>query len=153
MLADRLAAAVVLALRSVSVRGRWRTAVGLSTALVAGVPRLVVLARAPVVVSRCSLLGSSGLHGSVRHQCLLSGTRSSLAVHPTLVASTGSPRGGGTRFVLAAIAALVGLIFVLQGTGILPGSIMSGDPFWAFVGLALIAAALAYVALPRVRRR
>lgn len=57
------------------------------------------------------------------------------------------------RFVLAAIAALVGLVWVLQGAGVLPGSFMSGDPFWLAAGLALIAAAGAYAAWPRRRRR
>jgi len=68
------------------------------------------------------------------------------------VRSTGSTRGGGRRFVLAAIAALVGLIWVFQGIGLLPGSFMTGDSFWAAAGLALIAAALGIVAWPRLRR-
>jgi hypothetical protein len=69
------------------------------------------------------------------------------------VASTRSSRTGGTRFVLAAIAGLVGLTFIGQGLGIVPGSFMTGEPFWAVVGVVVIAAALAYVALPRLRRR
>jgi hypothetical protein len=74
-------------------------------------------------------------------------------VHPTPVASTGSSRGSGTRFVLAAIVGLVGLIFVGQGLGILAGSVMSGDPFWAVVGAVMIAVAVAYAAWPRLRTR
>jgi hypothetical protein len=69
------------------------------------------------------------------------------------VASTGTSRGDGRRFVLAAIAALIGGVWVLQGVGLLPGSFMTGDAFWAGAGLALIAAAIASVAWPRLRRR
>jgi hypothetical protein len=57
------------------------------------------------------------------------------------------------RFVLAAIAALVGLVWTLQGADLLPGSFMTGDPFWLAAGLALIAAASAYAAWPSFRRR
>jgi hypothetical protein len=57
------------------------------------------------------------------------------------------------RFVLAAIAALVGLVWTLQGANLLPGSFMTGDPFWLAAGLALIVAAAGYAAWPRLRRR
>ena len=30
---------------------------------------------------------------------------------------------------------LVGIVWILQGTNILPGSFMTGDPFWAMMGL------------------
>jgi hypothetical protein len=60
-----------------------------------------------------------------------------------LVARSGTPHPGRTRFVLAAIAALVGLVWALQGAGILPGSFMSGDPVWLVIGLGLMAAAAA----------
>jgi hypothetical protein len=59
-----------------------------------------------------------------------------------------------TRYVVAAIGAFVGLVWALQGMGApIGGSFMIGDPFWILAGLALIAAALAYAALPRLRRR
>jgi len=48
---------------------------------------------------------------------------------------------------------LVGLIWTLQGLGVLPGSFMSGDSTWAVAGLALIAAATTYALWPRLRRR
>ena len=67
--------------------------------------------------------------------------------------TSSSSRGGGTRFVLAAIVAAVGLVWLLQGIGVLPGSFMSGDPVWAVAGAAVIAAALAYAAWLRLRRR
>jgi hypothetical protein len=69
------------------------------------------------------------------------------------VTTTCSSRGNRTRFVLAAIAGLVGLIWTLQGLGVLPGSFMSGDSTWAVVGLALIAAGTTYATWPRLRRR
>jgi len=74
-------------------------------------------------------------------------------VHPTTVRDGPSARTGRTRFVVAAIAAAIGLIWLLQGVGALPGSFMSGDTSWAWAGLALIAAAAAYGAWPRLRRR
>ena len=67
--------------------------------------------------------------------------------------TTGSSRGDRTRFVLAAIAGLVGLIWTLQGLGVLPGSFMSGDSTWAVAGLVLIAAGAMYALWPRLRRR
>ncbi len=40
--------------------------------------------------------------------------------------------------VVAVLLALVGLVFLLQGVGILPGSFMTGQLFWAFVGFVLL---------------
>jgi hypothetical protein len=65
-----------------------------------------------------------------------------------------SPRRDRTRFVLAAIAALVGLVWAAQGLGAPIGrSFMIGDPFWTWAGLALVLAAVGYAAWPRLRRR
>lgn len=70
------------------------------------------------------------------------------------VADPGTPRTDRTRFVLAAIAALVGAVWALQGLGApIGGSFMIGDPFWTVAGLALVAAAAFYAAWPRFRRR
>ena len=33
---------------------------------------------------------------------------------------------------------LVGLIWFFQGIGVLPGSFMSGDPTWAYIGGTLV---------------
>jgi len=41
------------------------------------------------------------------------------------------------------LIALLGGIWLLQGIGVLPGSFMSGDPFWAVVGAILLVAAAA----------
>jgi hypothetical protein len=77
----------------------------------------------------------------------------SVAVHATAVGSQGSPRTDRTRFVLAAIGALVGLVWALQGLGAPIGrSFMVGDPFWLLAGVALIGAAVVYATWPRLRR-
>jgi hypothetical protein len=74
-------------------------------------------------------------------------------MHATPVTGDGSPGPDRTRYVLAAVVALVGLVWLGQGLGMIPGSFMSGDSFWAIAGLALVAAAIAYAAWPRLRRR
>jgi hypothetical protein len=44
-----------------------------------------------------------------------------------------------TRWIIAAVVAAVGLIFIGQGTNILPGSGgMYGDGRWAIVGVVLV---------------
>jgi hypothetical protein len=93
------------------------------------------------------------LAGFVSHQRLLSSAHLPLAAHPTPVTSTGSSRNDRTRFVLAAIAAGVGFLWLLQGIGLLPGSFMTGSATWAVVGLLLIVAAFGYATWPRLRRR
>ena len=46
-----------------------------------------------------------------------------------------------TRWAVIAVLVLVGAVWIGQGTGLLQGSsIMVGDPFWAFAGLALVLA-------------
>jgi hypothetical protein len=66
---------------------------------------------------------------------------------------SGSSRVDRSRVIVALIPALVGLIWILQGFGALPGSFMSGDMVWAWIGLGLVGVALAYAAWPRLRRR
>ena len=76
-------------------------------------------------------------------------------MHATTVKGPISPRRDRTRLVVATVAGLVGLVWVLQGLGV-PigrGSFMIGDVFWSWAGLALIAVALGYAAWPRLRRR
>ena len=46
-----------------------------------------------------------------------------------------------SRLVIAILIALVGLVWVAQGTGIIAGSAMSGSWFWAVVGVALLVVA------------
>lgn len=38
----------------------------------------------------------------------------------------------------AALLALVGSVFALQGIGVLPGSVMTGDPKWAVIGTVML---------------
>jgi len=40
--------------------------------------------------------------------------------------------------VFAVVLFLPGLIFFLQGINVLPGSLMTGDPFWARNGAVLM---------------
>lgn len=48
-----------------------------------------------------------------------------------------------TLIILGVVAILIGTVWMLQGVGILPGSVMSGDPFWARVGSGLMIGGLA----------
>ncbi len=54
-----------------------------------------------------------------------------------------------SRLVLAALFALVGLVWISQGTGAIGGSAMSGSPFWAVVGAILVVVAVVIVILER----
>ena len=47
-----------------------------------------------------------------------------------------------TLNILAALIFLIGLIWLLQGINILPGSFMTGNPQWAINGAIMMAAAL-----------
>ena len=58
-----------------------------------------------------------------------------------------------SRLVLAALVALVGLVWIGQGIGAIGGSVMTGSPFWAVVGAVLIVIALAIVVMERRRPR
>jgi hypothetical protein len=51
-----------------------------------------------------------------------------------------------------ALIALAGVIFTLQGTGVLGGSAMSGDSFWAVAGPVIALAGLALAAIGLRRR-
>ncbi len=39
--------------------------------------------------------------------------------------------------IVGAVMSLMGLVWILQGIGILPGSVMSGQTFWAYVGVGM----------------
>jgi len=56
-----------------------------------------------------------------------------------------------TRLVLAAVLALVGIIWLGQGFGFIAGSFMTGSLFWAAVGAVLISGAVLLVLLERRR--
>jgi len=54
---------------------------------------------------------------------------------------------------LGAFLLLVGLIWMLQGTNILPGSFMTGEPVWA-IAVALVAlGAISMLVVINFRRR
>ncbi len=57
-----------------------------------------------------------------------------------------------TRLVLAAVLALVGIIWLGQGLGFIVGSFMTGSLFWAGVGAVLLVLAVVIVAMERRRR-
>ncbi len=44
---------------------------------------------------------------------------------------------------LGVVLVLIGLVWTLQGAGILPGSFMTGDRLWLVIGLACVAAGAA----------
>jgi hypothetical protein len=41
--------------------------------------------------------------------------------------------------ILGGLIALVGIVWFLQGIGILPGSFMTGQAFWAVLGVVFLA--------------
>jgi hypothetical protein len=57
-----------------------------------------------------------------------------------------------TRLVLAAVLALVGLVWIGQGFGFIGGSFMTGSLIWAAIGAALLVGAAILVAGERRRR-
>jgi hypothetical protein len=40
--------------------------------------------------------------------------------------------------VVGVVCLLIGLVWIGQGTGVLPGSVMSGQMMWAIIGLVLV---------------
>jgi predicted phage tail protein len=56
-----------------------------------------------------------------------------------------------TARVIGVIAILVGALWVGQGLGYLPGSVMSGVRFWFWVGAALVLVGLALLFAARRR--
>jgi hypothetical protein len=53
--------------------------------------------------------------------------------------------------VLGVIAILVGAVWILQGSGVIPGSFMTGQRMWLYIGIivALVGVALAYNGIRR----
>ena len=58
-----------------------------------------------------------------------------------------------SRVVVAVIVGLVGLVWLGQGLGYIPGSFMSGSQFWATVGTVLLVVAVALLILEGRRAR
>ena len=49
--------------------------------------------------------------------------------------------------IVGAILDLVGTVWILQGLNVLPGSFMTGQPFWAGAGLVTMVVGLALLLL------
>jgi hypothetical protein len=45
--------------------------------------------------------------------------------------------------IVSGLLILIGSVFALQGAGILPGSMMSGDSFWLYVGIIMVIVGIA----------
>lgn len=45
--------------------------------------------------------------------------------------------------ILAGLIIAAGSIWALQGSGVLPGSVMSGESFWLYAGILMIVAGIA----------
>jgi hypothetical protein len=56
-----------------------------------------------------------------------------------------------SRVALAALLALVGVVWLGQGVGLIGGSVMTGSAFWAAVGAILLALAVAVLLVERRR--
>ena len=56
------------------------------------------------------------------------------------------------RWPLIALLAAVGLVWLGQGIGLIGGSVMSGEPFWAIVGAVMLVGA-AVLAVGAIRGR
>jgi uncharacterized membrane protein len=57
-----------------------------------------------------------------------------------------------SRLVVAIVLGLLGLAWLGQGLGLVPGSFMTGQTFWALAGVAALTAAI-YLAWGPLRRR
>ncbi len=57
-----------------------------------------------------------------------------------------------TRVVVGAVTALIGLLFAGQGLNLVPGSLMTGDRTWFWVGLVLVVLGLVSI-MTGLRRR
>jgi hypothetical protein len=56
--------------------------------------------------------------------------------------STTARRARAVRRVGAIIMIATGLVWIGQGTGLVPGSFMSRDPFWALMGVLCVGAGI-----------
>lgn len=55
----------------------------------------------------------------------------------------------GSRLIVPGALALVGAIWFGQGIGVIGGSFMTGQPFWAVVGVGCVVAAALVLRLDR----
>jgi hypothetical protein len=52
-----------------------------------------------------------------------------------------------SRLVIALVLALLGLVWIGQGTGVIGGSVMTGSGFWGVVGAILVVVAVVLAGL------
>jgi hypothetical protein len=57
-----------------------------------------------------------------------------------------------TRWIVAGVIIVLGLAWIGQGSGVIPGSFMTGDPRWTLIGAVLVAVGIV-VAWTALRRR
>ena len=57
------------------------------------------------------------------------------------------------RAIVAFILIAAGLVWIGQGSGLIPGSFMTGDPTWAWIGAALVVVGIAIAAVEIKSRR
>jgi len=50
--------------------------------------------------------------------------------------------------IIGGVLALIGVVWILQGVNILPGSFMTGDMFWAGMGALALLAGVILIVLP-----
>ena len=55
------------------------------------------------------------------------------------------------KWPLIAVLTAVGLVWVGQGTGLIEGSFMTGEPTWTIIGAAMVAAAVVLAVSARRR--
>jgi hypothetical protein len=58
-----------------------------------------------------------------------------------------------TALVIGIIAVLIGLLWIGQGAGFLPGSVMSGNPMWLYIGIVVVVVGAVLVVLGVRRTR
>jgi fatty acid desaturase len=68
---------------------------------------------------------------------------------PPIVTRSENPDMRPSRIAIALVLALIGLVWIGQGIGMIGGSAMTGSSFWAVVGLVLVGLAGLVVAWER----
>jgi uncharacterized Tic20 family protein len=72
---------------------------------------------------------------------------------PSSVTTMRSRAGRITLIVVGAVALLVGAVFAGQGANLVPGSSMTGDLTWLYIGLALAILGIVLLVVGIRRRR
>jgi uncharacterized Tic20 family protein len=63
-------------------------------------------------------------------------------------------RAGRTALIIVGVVVLlIGALFAGQGANLIPGSSMTGDPTWLYVGLALVVVGIVLIVVGVRRRR